>query len=168
VDGQPAVSVTPQINSVVGLGSTKSNIVQQPPKDKAHNSIAKVDLKSQNVVKDVKNESNGTGNTIVHDNINKHTAEKEKSLPLPTGKKKVQADKNGSVTGGSLASFWGRPSAKPKSCSVPAENSNTISNPSGWFTFQFIEYAFLYSYNSNSNLTLHLQYSYNSSRNLTL
>ncbi|CAJ2659596.1 unnamed protein product [Trifolium pratense] len=130
VDGQPAVSATPQIKSVVGLGSTKSNVVQPPPKNIAHNSIAKVDLKSQNVVKDVKSESNGTGNTVVHENINKPTAEKEKSLLLPTGKKKVQADKNGSATGGSLASFWGRPSAKPKPCSVPAENSNTISNPS--------------------------------------
>lgn len=140
VDGQPAVSATPQTKSVVGLGPTKSNIVQQPPKIIAHDSTAKVDLKSHNVV--VKNESNGTGNTGVHDNINKPIAEKEKSLPLPAGKKKVQADKSGSGTGGSLASFWARPSAKPKPCAVPAENSNMISKPAGWFPFWFIEYAF--------------------------
>nr|KYP51331.1 DNA polymerase delta subunit 3 [Cajanus cajan] len=54
---------------------------------------------------------------------------KEKALPLPKGKKKVQADKSGSVTGGSLTSLWGCASAKPKPCSPPAEN-NTISNPS--------------------------------------
>lgn len=129
VDGEPAVSATPQVKSVVGLGPTKSNVVHQPPKNIAHNSIAKVDLKTQNVEKDVKSESNGTGNAGVHDNINKPIAEKEKSLPLPAGKKKVQADKSGSVNGGSLASFWGRPSAKPKPCAVPEENSNMISKP---------------------------------------
>ncbi|XP_004489010.1 uncharacterized protein [Cicer arietinum] len=129
VDGQTAVSTTPQIKTVAGLAPTKSNIIPQPPKNTVHNSIAKVDLKPQNMVKDVKSESNGTGNTGVHVNINKPTAEKEKPLPLPTGKKKIQADKSGSATGNSLASFWARPSAKPKPCSVPAENSNMITNP---------------------------------------
>ncbi|XP_058773782.1 uncharacterized protein LOC131647995 [Vicia villosa] len=108
VDGQPAVSAT---------------------KNTAPISIAKVDHTSQNVVKNVKSEINGTGNKGVHDNISKPIAEKQKSLPVPTGKKKGQADKNSSATGGSLASFWGRPSTKPKPCSVPAENSNLISNP---------------------------------------
>lgn len=139
VDGQTAVSTTPQIKTVAGLAPTKSNIIPQPPKNTVHNSIAKVDLKPQNMVKDVKSESNGTGNTGVHVNINKPTAEKEKPLPLPTGKKKIQADKSGSATGNSLASFWARPSAKPKPCSVPAENSNMITNPAGLFPFQFIE-----------------------------
>ncbi|KAJ1441630.1 DNA-polymerase subunit Cdc27 [Sesbania bispinosa] len=129
VDGPPVVSATPQAKSVVGMGPTKSNVVHQPPKNIVHDSIAKVDLKSQNVVKDVKSESNGTEKTVVHDNINKPTADKEKALPLPTGKKKVQADKNGPVTGGSLASLWGRASAKPKPCSLQAENSNTVSKP---------------------------------------
>lgn len=169
MDGQPAVSATPEVKSVVGLGPTKSNVVHQPPKNIAHNSIAKVDLKTQNVVKDVKSESNGTGNAGVHDNINKPIAEKEKSLPLPAGKKKGQADKSGSVNGGSLASFWGRPSAKPKPCAVPEENSNMISKPAGWFPFWFIEYIFFknfqillddYSYDSSSYVTLHLQYFY--------
>ncbi|KAI5411589.1 uncharacterized protein LOC127086166 [Lathyrus oleraceus] len=129
VEGQPAVSATPQIKPLAGLGPTKSNIVHQPPENTTHSSVANVDHKLQNVVKDVKTENNGTGNTGVHDNINKPTAEKEKSLPVPTGKKKGQADKSSSSTGGSLASFWGRPSTKPKPCSVPAENSNLISNP---------------------------------------
>ncbi|KAJ1376927.1 DNA-polymerase subunit Cdc27 [Sesbania bispinosa] len=129
VDGLPVVSASPQAKSVVGMGPTKSNVVHQPPKYIVHDSIAKVDLKSQNVVKDVKSESNGTAKTVVHDNINKPTADKEKALPLPTGKKKVQADKNGPVTGGSLASLWGRASAKPKPCSLQAENSNTVSKP---------------------------------------
>ncbi|XP_061362380.1 uncharacterized protein LOC133306119 isoform X2 [Gastrolobium bilobum] len=129
VDGPPVVSAAPQIESEVGAGQTKSNIVHQPPQNTARGSIAKVDLKSQNVVKVVKSESNGTGNTGVHDNINKPTADKENALPLPTGKKKVQAHKSGSVTGGSLASFWGHASAKLKPCSLPAENNNSVSNP---------------------------------------
>lgn len=131
MEGQPAVSAIPQIKPLAGLGPTKSNIVHQPPENTTHSSVANVDHKLQNVVKDVKTENNGTGNTGVHDNINKPTAEKEKSLPVPTGKKKGQADKSSSSTGGSLASFWGRPSTKPKPCSVPAENSNLISNPAG-------------------------------------
>lgn len=113
------------------MGPTKTNIVHQPPKIIAHDSIPKADLKSQDVVKDVKSESKGTGSTGVHDHIDKPTADKEKVLAFPTGKKKVQADKSGSVTGGSLASFWGRASAKPKPCSLPEENNNTVSNPTG-------------------------------------
>lgn len=138
VDGPPAVAATSQAKSVVATIPTKSNIVHQPPKNVTLDSTAKIDLKSQNGLKDVKSESNGTGNTGVHDNINKPTAEKEKALPLATGKKKVEADKNGS--GGSLASFWGRPSAKPKPCSMPAKNSNTDSNPAGQFPLHFILY----------------------------
>lgn len=103
----------------VGEEPTKSNLVNQPSKSIACDSIDKVDTKPQNVVKEVESESNGIGNT----------ADKEKALPLPTGKKKVQADKSGSVTGGSLASLWGRASAKPKPCSPPEENNKTISNP---------------------------------------
>ncbi|TKY49200.1 DNA polymerase delta subunit 3 [Spatholobus suberectus] len=129
VDGPTVFSAAPQSKSIVGEGPTKSNTVHHPPKNVACDSIYKVDTKPQNVVKDVKSESNGMGNSVVLDNINKPTADKEKALPLPTGKKKVQADKSGSVTGGSLASFWGRASAKPKPHSPPAENNNTISNP---------------------------------------
>lgn len=131
------VSAAPETKSAVGIGPTKSNVLQ-PPKNIARDTIPKVDLKSQDVVKDVKSESNGSGNTGVHDHINKPTEDKDKVLPLPTGKKKAQADKSGSVTGASLASFWGRASAKPKPCSLPAENNNKVSTPTGWCTLQFI------------------------------
>ncbi|KAL2980810.1 hypothetical protein AAZX31_13G250600 [Glycine max] len=128
VDGPTVVSAAPQSKSL-GEGPTKSNIVHQPSKNIACDSIDKVDTKPQSVVKEVKSESNGIGNTVVHDNINTPTADKEKAPPLPTGQKKVQADKSGSVNGGSLASLWGRASAKPRPCSSSAENNNKISNP---------------------------------------
>ncbi|KAG5131400.1 hypothetical protein JHK84_037797 [Glycine max] len=135
VDGPTVVSAAPQSKSL-GEGPTKSNIVHQPSKNIACDSIDKVDTKPQSVVKEVKSESNGIGNTVVHDNINTPTADKEKAPPLPTGQKKVQADKSGSVNGGSLASLWGRASAKPRPCSSSAENNNKISNPPGWVSLQ--------------------------------
>ncbi|XP_014521531.1 uncharacterized protein LOC106778130 [Vigna radiata var. radiata] len=129
VDGSTVVSAAPQSKSAVGEGPRKSNTVQKSPKTIAHDSIDKVDAKPQNVIKEVKSESNGIGNTVALDNINKPIAEKEKALPLPTGKKKVPADKSGSVARGSLASFWGGASAKPKPCTPSVENNNTVSNP---------------------------------------
>ncbi|OIV92463.1 hypothetical protein TanjilG_02226 [Lupinus angustifolius] len=75
------------------------------------------------------NEGTGYPHYDVHNDINKPTEDKEKVLPLPTGKRKAQADKSSSVTGSSLASLWGRASAKPKPCSPPAENNNTASKP---------------------------------------
>ncbi|XP_027342328.1 uncharacterized protein LOC113855071 isoform X2 [Abrus precatorius] len=128
VDGPPVVFGASQTKSVVCERPTMSNIVHQPPNRITCDSVVKVDAKPQNVAKDIKNESNGTGNTGVHDNISKPAADKEKALPMPTGKKKVQADKNGSI-GGSLASFWGRASAKPKPGSLPVENNTMVSNP---------------------------------------
>ncbi|KAF7836636.1 DNA polymerase delta subunit 3 isoform X1 [Senna tora] len=112
VDGTPAISAAPQTKSAVGLGIQES--------------IPKGGLKSHNVVKDVKIESNGTGNTGIQDHVSK-PADKEKVFPLTTGKKKVQAEKS-SATGGSLAKFWGRASAKSKPSSEPVENSNAVSN----------------------------------------
>ncbi|XP_019443861.1 PREDICTED: uncharacterized protein LOC109348095 isoform X2 [Lupinus angustifolius] len=127
VDGTTVVSEVPQTKSEVSMGPTKKNTVQVPPKVIAHDSIPKV-LK-QDVMKDVKSESNGAGSAGVHNHINKPTEDKEKVLPLPTGKRKAQADKSGSVTRGSLASLWGRASAKPKPCTLPAEKNNTVSDP---------------------------------------
>ncbi|CAJ1957609.1 unnamed protein product [Sphenostylis stenocarpa] len=129
VDASTVFSAAPQPKSAVGEGPTKINAVQQSPKNIARDSIDKADTKRQNVIKEVKSESNGTGNTVVLDNINKPTAAKEKALPLPTGKKKVQVDKSGSAAGGSLTSFWGRASAKPKPSTTSVENSSTVSNP---------------------------------------
>ncbi|CAL0310199.1 unnamed protein product [Lupinus luteus] len=128
IDGQTVVSAATHTKPAVSMDSTKNNIVYQPPKNLAHDSIPKV-LKPQNVMKDVKGESNVTGSAGVHDHIKKPTEGKEKVLPLPTGKRKAQADKSSSVTGGSLASIWGRASAKPKPCSPPAENNNMASKP---------------------------------------
>lgn len=115
VDDPPVVPAAPQTKSAVGLATAES--------------ISKIGLKSHNVVKDVKIESNGAGNTGIQDNVSK-PADKEKVFPLPAGKKKVQADKS-SASGGSLANFWGRASAKSKPSSVPAENSNAVSNSIG-------------------------------------
>ncbi|XP_019425709.1 PREDICTED: DNA polymerase delta subunit 3 [Lupinus angustifolius] len=128
VDGQTVVSAAPHTKPAVSMESTKNNIVYQPPKNISHDSIPEV-LKPQNVMKDVKSESDSTGTAGVHNDINKPTEDKEKVLPLPTGKRKAQADKSSSVTGSSLASLWGRASAKPKPCSPPAENNNTASKP---------------------------------------
>ncbi|KAL2331331.1 hypothetical protein Fmac_018912 [Flemingia macrophylla] len=128
VDSSILVSAAQQSKSIASEGPAKSNIVHQPPKNISCDSIDKFNTKPQNVVTEVKSESNGIANTVVHDN--KSTADIEKALPMPKGKKKLQDDKSGSVAGGSLASLWGRASAKPKPCSPPAENNNMISNPS--------------------------------------
>ncbi|KAK7244135.1 hypothetical protein RIF29_38953 [Crotalaria pallida] len=128
-DGSTVVSAALPTKSAISMGPTKNNIVHQLPKNIAHDSIPNVVLKSQDAMKDVKSESNGTGSTGVHNHINKPDEDKEKVLPLPKGKRKLQDDKSSSVTGGSLASLWGRASAKPKPCSLPAENNNTVSNP---------------------------------------
>jgi len=141
VDGSTVVSAAPQSKSAVGEGPTKSNTVQQSSKNTARDSIDKVDAKPQNVIKEVKSEIYSIGNTVALDNINKPTADKKKALPLPTGKKKVPAAKSGSGAGGSLASFWGRASAKPKPCTPSVEDNNTVSNPAGWFPLQFIPFA---------------------------
>ncbi|ESW21557.1 hypothetical protein PHAVU_005G080800 [Phaseolus vulgaris] len=129
VDGSTVVSAAPLSKSAVREGPTKSNTVQQSPKNIARDSIDKVDAKPQNGIKEVKSEINGIGNTVALDNINKPAEQKEKALPLPTSKKKVPADKSGSVAGGSLASFWSRASAKPKPCTPLVEHNNTVSNP---------------------------------------
>ncbi|KAL1175003.1 hypothetical protein V6Z11_A04G056600 [Gossypium hirsutum] len=41
---------------------------------------------------------------------------------------KGQNDKGSTGNGGSLANFWDRASAKPKTCSAPADNSDSIQN----------------------------------------
>ncbi|MED6198306.1 hypothetical protein PIB30_065015 [Stylosanthes scabra] len=126
LDGMSMVAASPPTKPSVGIGQTKSNVLQ-PQKNIASNTIPRADLKSHDVVKAVKSESNGTGNTGVNDQVNKPSEDEEKVVPA--GKKKAQSDKSGSSSGGSLASFWGRASAKPKPSSVPVENSNTVSDP---------------------------------------
>ncbi|XP_028755473.1 uncharacterized protein LOC114714855 isoform X1 [Neltuma alba] len=90
-------------------------------------SIPKVSAQSHNVVKDVKSESHSTVNTRTSEHANKPEDKEKAFFPLPTGKKKVQAEKS-SAAGGSLANLWGRASAKSKPSSVPVDYSNAVSN----------------------------------------
>jgi DNA polymerase delta subunit 3 len=108
----------------------QNTTVPQPQQDKVQHSSQKVGLQSPNVVKDIESEITGTG---VRGQSTK-PGDKEKVPPLPAGKKKVQNGKSASDTGGSLANFWGRASAKSKP-SVPAEDNNVIANLTGWFPF---------------------------------
>lgn len=119
--------------SGVGLGPTtnlahQSITVPQSLQNKGQQSSSKAGLLSPSTEKDVKSESNGSG---VHAQASKPPAAK-KVPPMPVKEKKVQKDKGSSSTGGSLANLWGRASAKSKP-SCPAENSNLILNPTGWF-----------------------------------
>lgn len=129
VDGTPSTVANPLPKTVGGLGQAKSSSVQntivpQSQQYKAQQSSERVGLQSPNVVKDVENEGTGTG---VRGQSTNPPAEKEKYPPLPAGKNKAQNGKSASDTGGSLANFWGRASAKAKP-SVPSEK-NVISNP---------------------------------------
>ncbi|KAI9085925.1 hypothetical protein K1719_032002 [Acacia pycnantha] len=120
-------------NSLVhrNVDSTQSFPTAQQAKPAAglsiQGSIPKVAPKSHNVVKDVKSESHSTASTRTSEHANKPEDKEKAFFPLPTGKKKVQADKS-SAAGGSLANFWGRASAKPNPSPVPVENSNAVSN----------------------------------------
>ncbi|KAK1404899.1 DNA polymerase delta subunit 3 [Heracleum sosnowskyi] len=80
---------------------------------------------SSNEVKNVNN-SHHTG---VHEEASKPATEREKVLQFPVDKKKdPQNNKVSSGTGGSLATMWGRVSAKPKPVEAPAETSKTKSD----------------------------------------
>lgn len=83
---------------------------------------------SNNEVKTVNN-SHHTG---VHEESSKPATEREKVVQFPADKKKdLQNNKVSSGSGGSLATMWGRVSAKPKPVEAPAETSNTKSNTAG-------------------------------------
>lgn len=137
MEGTPGTIANPLTKTAGGLGQSKSSsvyqntTVPQPQQDKVQQSSQKVGLQSPNVVKAIESEITGTG---VRGQSTKPPADKEKVPPLPAGKKKVQNSKSASDTGGSLANFWGRASAKSKP-SVPAEDNNVIANPIGWFPF---------------------------------
>ncbi|XP_062168520.1 uncharacterized protein LOC133874660 isoform X2 [Alnus glutinosa] len=128
VEGTPGTIANPLTKTAGGLGQSKSSsvyqntTVPQPQQDKVQHSSQKVGLQSPNVVKDIESEITGTG---VRGQSTK-PGDKEKVPPLPAGKK-VQNGKSASDTGGSLANFWGRASAKSKP-SVPAEDNNVIAN----------------------------------------
>ncbi|KAI4333538.1 hypothetical protein L6164_018330 [Bauhinia variegata] len=135
VDGTSVVTASLQTKTAGCLGQTESNTVHQhsalpqPQQNKVPESIPKASAQSPGVVKDVNTENNGTRDKVVRDQpACKPSADKKTVLPLPTGRKKVQADKSSSASGGSLANLWGRASAKSKPSSHLAENSNTVSN----------------------------------------
>lgn len=135
VEGTPLDISSSHLKSEVNLG-LKSNLahqsitVPQSLQNKGQQSSSKADLLSPSVAKDVKSESNGSE---VHAQASKPPGDK-KNTSLPAEEKKVQNGKGSSSTGGSLATFWSRASAKSKP-SCPAENSNLIPNPAGWFHF---------------------------------
>ncbi|XP_015866301.2 uncharacterized protein LOC107403900 [Ziziphus jujuba] len=131
VEGTPLDISSSHLKSEVNLG-LKSNLahqsitVPQSLQNKGQQSSSKADLLSPSVAKDVKSESNGSE---VHAQASKPPGDK-KNTSLPAEEKKVQNGKGSSSTGGSLATFWSRASAKSKP-SCPAENSNLIPNPAG-------------------------------------
>ncbi|KAJ9183012.1 hypothetical protein P3X46_006933 [Hevea brasiliensis] len=132
VDGTPINNTTLQPKSVRILGPSKSNsaheniIVPPPQQVKVDQSGPKVGQQSTNLVKDIKTESHGTG---VHYQASKPSLDREKVPPLPTNEKKGQNDKSSIGNGGSLASLWGRASAKSKVTLAPAVNNSLISDP---------------------------------------
>ncbi|KAI4333536.1 hypothetical protein L6164_018328 [Bauhinia variegata] len=130
MDGTSVVTASLQTKTAGYPGQTESNTVHQhsalpqPQQNKAPESIPKASAQSPGVVKDVNTENNGTRDKVVRDQVAcKLSADKKTVLPLPTGRKKVQADKGSSASGGSLANLWGRASAKSKPSSHPVENS---------------------------------------------
>ncbi|KAI4323039.1 hypothetical protein L6164_022677 [Bauhinia variegata] len=135
VDGTSVITASIQTKAAVGLRQTISTIVHQhselpqPRQNKASASISKAGAQSPNMAKDVNSENDSSRDRVVHDQACKPPADKKVVLQSPTGKKKVQADKNSSASGGSLANLWDRASVKSKPSSSPlAENSNTVSS----------------------------------------
>ncbi|TYH74391.1 hypothetical protein ES332_D05G395600v1 [Gossypium tomentosum] len=130
VDGTPAKVATAQPNSVGISGLSIHNSAQfsaplPSQQNKVQQSSSKVAQKPPIVVKGIKSDSISGG---VHDLATKPSADKEKNTSFPSNKKKGQNDKGSTGNGGSLANFWDRASAKPKTCSVPADNIDSIQN----------------------------------------
>ncbi|KAG4204358.1 hypothetical protein ERO13_A04G043100v2 [Gossypium hirsutum] len=127
VDGTPAKVATAQPNSVGISGLSMHNSAQSnaPQQNKVQQSSSKVAQKPPIVIKGIKSDSISGE---VHDLVTKPSADKEKNISFPSNKKKGQNDKGSTGNGGSLANFWDRASAKPKTCSAPADNSDSIQN----------------------------------------
>ncbi|XP_012074562.1 uncharacterized protein LOC105636001 isoform X2 [Jatropha curcas] len=132
VDGTPVSNAAAQNQSMGISGPSKSNLSSEnnmvllAHQIKVEQSGPKVGPQSSNLVKDVKIESLGRG---VHNQSSKPHSDREKAHPNPSSGKNGQSDKNSNENGGSLASLWGRASAKSKPNSAPAENNSLISNP---------------------------------------
>ncbi|XP_043699151.1 uncharacterized protein LOC122649952 isoform X2 [Telopea speciosissima] len=102
--------------------------VPQPQEGKIQQVSPKIGLQSTTVASsDVKNEHSARE---VHAHTSKPHTDKEKGTAFPANKTTAQNDKGSSGTGGSLASFWGRASAKSKPSCPAAEPSNVVPNTS--------------------------------------
>ncbi|KAL8131850.1 uncharacterized protein LOC141711738 isoform X2 [Apium graveolens] len=119
LNSNSTVSVASQVNP-----AHKSASVPQPQKKNQQKISPPVGQQSSNEVKNV-NISHHKG---VHEEASKPATEREKVVQFPADKKDPQNNKLSSGTGGSLATMWGRVSAKPKPVEAPAETSKSKSN----------------------------------------
>ncbi|KAJ4949849.1 hypothetical protein NE237_014164 [Protea cynaroides] len=132
--GMPSIFVPPQRNNSGVTGTSKSSSANQTPsvsrpqEGKIQQVSPKLGLQSTTVASnDVKNENSARE---VHAHTSKPHTDKEKGTSFPSNKKTAQNDKGCSGTGGSLATFWGRASAKSKPSCPPAEPSNVAPSTS--------------------------------------
>lgn len=77
------------------------------------------------------NNVNNKSHAVVHEEASKRATEREKVVQFPADKKDLQDNKVFPGTGRSLATMWGRVSAKSRPVESPAETSNTKSNTCG-------------------------------------
>ncbi|KAM7495379.1 hypothetical protein LguiB_029988 [Lonicera macranthoides] len=125
-DGTPVSTSTPQAKTEGVPGPSSRNSAQEtatipkPQQRKIQQSSPNVGGQSSSVAKDVKSGA--------QEQDGKSTADKENVPQLPANKKKGQDDKSSTRSGGSLASMWGRASAKPKPSFVPAETKSSVPN----------------------------------------
>nr|DAD37778.1 TPA_asm: hypothetical protein HUJ06_008419 [Nelumbo nucifera] len=123
----PAIVVPPQPRNVGVTGLSKSNSTNQTlpapfVQGKVQHESPKIGVQSSTAAtKDVKSESSSKPVQASEPNI-----DKEKITTFPANKRKGQNDKR---TGGSLATFWGRASAKLKPNCPPAETNSAAPNP---------------------------------------
>ncbi|XP_057766394.1 uncharacterized protein LOC130986878 [Salvia miltiorrhiza] len=129
--GTPLGTGSLQVKStgVSGLLSSSSipqiTAAPQSIQKTVQNAVANAGVKSPSIAKPVKTEGNVKPDLA-------QVVEKEKVPRSLPNNKKGQNDKNSSGTGGSLASMWGRASAKPKpdACLVQADKAGQGSSVS--------------------------------------
>lgn len=141
-NGTPVSTSAPQAKTAGVPGPSSRNSAQETatiPKAqqiKIQQSSPNVGGQSSSVAKDIKSGA--------QEQDGKPTADKENVPQLPANKKKGQGDKSSTGSGGSLASMWGRASAKPKPSFVPAETKSSVPNSAGWFPSTTIFSSFFY------------------------
>lgn len=137
-DGSTAVLNS---NSTVAVASKidpahKSAYIPQAQQKNQQQISPPVGQQSSNEVKNV----NNIHHTGVHEEACKPAAEREKVVQFPADKKDLQSNKLSSGFGGSLATMWGRASAKSKPVEAPAETSNSKSNTAGEVSYTLYYY----------------------------